>query len=35
MAGFNEVWSGPAALPTRQEIREPALWVRRVHPAAS
>ena len=31
MAGFNRVWEGPELLPTRQEIREPEAWVRRVH----
>lgn len=35
MAGFNRVWESPATLPTRQEIREPRLWVRRVHGAAA
>jgi putative hydrolase len=27
---FNEVWKGPANLPTREEIAEPARWVARV-----
>jgi coenzyme F420 biosynthesis associated uncharacterized protein len=31
MAGFNRVWESPATLPTRQEIREPMTWVRRIH----
>src|SRR3954468_11957396 len=31
MAGFNRVWESPDTLPTRQEIREPLAWVRRVH----
>lgn len=31
MAGFNRVWDSPETLPTRQEIREPDLWVRRLH----
>ena len=31
MEGFNRVWESPQMLPTRQEIREPAAWVRRVH----
>lgn len=31
MAGFNRVWESPETLPTRQEIREPQAWVRRVH----
>jgi len=30
MAGFNRVWESPATLPTRQEIREPIEWVRRI-----
>lgn len=30
-AGLNAVWSGPQALPTAQEILDPAAWVRRVH----
>jgi coenzyme F420 biosynthesis associated uncharacterized protein len=30
MAGFNRVWESPATLPTRQEIREPMDWVRRI-----
>jgi len=35
MDGFNRVWESPASLPTRQEIRQPSSWVRRVHgPAA-
>ncbi|MCU1691241.1 MAG: hypothetical protein JWM64_332, partial [Frankiales bacterium] len=36
MDGFNRVWEGPETLPTRQEIREPHDWVRRLHgPAAA
>ena len=35
MAGFNRVWESPQALPTRQEIREPGGWVRRVHGASA
>ncbi|HVE74280.1 MAG TPA: zinc-dependent metalloprotease [Mycobacteriales bacterium] len=35
MAGFNQVWGSPSTLPTRQEIREPMAWVRRVHGAAA
>ena len=35
MAGFNRVWESPETLPTRQEVREPRLWVRRVHGAAA
>jgi coenzyme F420 biosynthesis associated uncharacterized protein len=30
MAGFNRVWESPATLPTRQEIRQPMGWVRRI-----
>ena len=30
MTGFNRVWESPATLPTRQEIREPLTWVRRI-----
>jgi len=30
MTGFNRVWESPATLPTRQEIREPLTWVRRM-----
>lgn len=29
--GFNRVWESPLTLPTRQEVREPAAWVARVH----
>lgn len=31
VAGFNAVWTSPATLPTRAEIRHPASWVVRVH----
>lgn len=31
MDGFNAVWSSPTTLPTRAEITDPALWLRRVH----
>lgn len=31
MPGFNAVWSAPEALPSRAEIKDPALWLRRVH----
>ncbi len=31
MEGFNRVWESPETLPTRQEVREPLAWVRRVH----
>ena len=34
MSGFNRVWSGPAALPTRAEIADPGAWVRRMADAA-
>ena len=34
MAGFNRVWSGPAALPTRAELSDPGAWVRRMADAA-
>ena len=29
--GFNQVWSGPEALPRPDEIADPAAWVRRLH----
>ena len=35
MDGFNRVWESPATLPTREEIREPLAWVRRVHGGAA
>jgi coenzyme F420 biosynthesis associated uncharacterized protein len=31
MEGFNAVWESPESLPTRDEIRSPDDWVRRVH----
>jgi coenzyme F420 biosynthesis associated uncharacterized protein len=31
MTGFNRVWESPQTLPTRDEIRHPMDWVRRVH----
>ncbi|MFZ5850077.1 MAG: zinc-dependent metalloprotease [Actinomycetota bacterium] len=31
VAGFNRVWTGPETLPTREELADPAAWVRRVH----
>jgi len=31
MTGFNRVWESPATLPTREEIRVPLDWVRRIH----
>ena len=34
MESFNKVWESPETLPTRQEIREPLTWVRRLHGAA-
>ncbi len=30
MTGFNRVWESPATLPTRDEIRTPMDWVRRI-----
>lgn len=30
MAGFNQVWTGPATLPTKTEITDPGAWVERV-----
>jgi coenzyme F420 biosynthesis associated uncharacterized protein len=30
MAGFNQVWAGPANLPLKEELTEPARWVERV-----
>jgi coenzyme F420 biosynthesis associated uncharacterized protein len=35
MAGFNRVWESPETLPTRQEIRDPMAWVRRIHGATA
>ena len=31
MDGFNRVWASPDSLPTREEIRAPHDWVRRLH----
>jgi len=31
MEGFNKVWVEPANLPSKDEIGDPATWVRRVH----
>jgi len=31
MDGFNAVWAEPAHLPSKDEIGDPAAWVRRVH----
>jgi coenzyme F420 biosynthesis associated uncharacterized protein len=31
MEGFNKVWVEPANLPSKDEISDPASWVRRVH----
>jgi len=30
MAGLNQVWAEPAALPTSSELKDPELWLRRV-----
>lgn len=30
MAGFNKVWTSPDTLPTRKELSDPQVWVRRV-----
>jgi len=32
MDGLNKVWTSPETLPTRDEIRKPALWLARIHP---
>ena len=32
MDGLNKVWTSPETLPTREEIRKPALWLARIHP---
>ena len=32
LAGFNRVWSAPTALPTRDEVLDPAAWCARVAP---
>jgi coenzyme F420 biosynthesis associated uncharacterized protein len=32
MDGFNAVWTSPDTLPTRSEIDDPDLWLRRIHP---
>jgi coenzyme F420 biosynthesis associated uncharacterized protein len=34
MTGFNQVWTSPDTLPTREEIAHPALWLSRVPAAA-
>jgi len=34
MTGLNQVWSDPTALPSRAEIAQPELWLRRVAAAA-
>jgi coenzyme F420 biosynthesis associated uncharacterized protein len=31
MTGFNAVWTAPETLPSRAEIADPGLWLRRVH----
>jgi coenzyme F420 biosynthesis associated uncharacterized protein len=35
MTGFNQVWSSPDTLPTRDEIAAPGLWLSRVSAAAA
>jgi len=35
MAGFNQVWTSPQTLPTRDEIAHPARWLARVPAAAA
>jgi coenzyme F420 biosynthesis associated uncharacterized protein len=35
MTGFNQVWTSPDTLPTREEIAHPALWLSRVPAAAA
>jgi coenzyme F420 biosynthesis associated uncharacterized protein len=30
MSGFNQVWTSPATLPSRDEIRDPQLWLQRM-----
>jgi coenzyme F420 biosynthesis associated uncharacterized protein len=35
MDGFNRVWESPETLPTRDEIRAPLDWVRRLHGSTS
>lgn len=32
MSGFNRVWTGPAALPSRAEIHDPGRWLARMCP---
>jgi coenzyme F420 biosynthesis associated uncharacterized protein len=32
MDGLNKVWTSPETLPNRAEIRDPRLWLARVHP---
>jgi coenzyme F420 biosynthesis associated uncharacterized protein len=34
MTGFNQVWTSPDTLPTRDEIADPALWLSRTSAAA-
>jgi coenzyme F420 biosynthesis associated uncharacterized protein len=33
MAGFNQVWTSPAHLPSRAEIHDPDAWIDRVRPS--
>ena len=35
MERFNKVWESPETLPTREEIRQPLDWVRRLHGTAA
>jgi coenzyme F420 biosynthesis associated uncharacterized protein len=35
MTGFNQVWTSPDTLPTRDEIADPALWLSRMSAAAA
>ena len=32
MDGFNQVWTSPETLPTREEIADPQAWLARIHP---
>ena len=31
MAGFNQVWTSPETLPSKDELHDPAAWIARVH----